>query len=211
MAAPKRSKLQRERDLQETARLYLRGWTQLEIGQKLGVDRSQISKDLKVIVQRWRDNASTDIAEIKLREVTKINALETDAWAAWDRSCQNAETTVTTLSKARSKTKGAAAPDAQKIERTTKTQPGDPRFMERIAWCISKRCEIFGVEKAKESKVKLEGAVEIKTPDIAAMNFFADLGMKLQSFPEAKKVVGEFIKRRVAECEAQANAADPIP
>jgi len=35
-------------------------------------------------------------------------------------------------------------------------QAGDPRFLERIAWCIEQRCKIFGLVKERPTNVGVQ-------------------------------------------------------
>lgn len=86
MPAPHRTKAQREHDLAETARLYLRGATQAEIAAKQGVVQQQISKDLKVIQRRWQQSALVDMQAAKARELARIDHLERVYWEAWEKT-----------------------------------------------------------------------------------------------------------------------------
>jgi hypothetical protein len=84
MASKSRSPRERERDLAETAALYLRGWTQSEIAQRLHVSRPQIGYDLKVLQQRWQESALADFNTKKATELARVDQLERTYWEAWD-------------------------------------------------------------------------------------------------------------------------------
>ena len=86
MATPKRTKFQREADLQKITGLYLTGKTQDAIAQELGVTQQQISYDLKTIQERWRKSALVDLNEAKQRELERIDVLEREYWQAWEAS-----------------------------------------------------------------------------------------------------------------------------
>jgi hypothetical protein len=86
MAANKRSKLERERDLQRISHEYLHGKTQQEMAQQFGVSQAQISYDLKILQKRWFKSSLENIAAVKARELAKIDALERAAWDAWEVS-----------------------------------------------------------------------------------------------------------------------------
>lgn len=115
---------------------YVRGVPQYKIAQMEGVHESQISRDLKHIRDKWLKSALMDFNERKARELAKIDDLELIARKAWHRSQEDAETTQT-------------RDGASGVETTTtvKGQSGDPRFLERIAWCIEQRCKIAGLLK----------------------------------------------------------------
>src|SRR6516165_5655993 len=93
MATKTRSPLERERDLRETAALYLRGLTHHEMAQRLNVSRQQIGYDLKVLQRRWQKSALTDFNTKKAAELAKVDELERTYWEAWERSCATREVT----------------------------------------------------------------------------------------------------------------------
>jgi hypothetical protein len=116
MAAPKRTDLERERDLATLGKLYLQGLPQQECARRLGVCQQQISYDLKVLQQRWQEAAAADVATKKALELGRVDHLEAVAWEAWGRSCQ-----------------------------AGKGQVGDPRFLDKVSQCIDLRCKILGL------------------------------------------------------------------
>jgi hypothetical protein len=74
------------RDRAEIARLYLQRWTQADIGRKLGLSRQQVGYDLEAVRQEWLDSALTDFNARKAEELARIDRLELEYWAAWERS-----------------------------------------------------------------------------------------------------------------------------
>jgi hypothetical protein len=146
MAKPKRTEAQREKDLAEIARLYLRGVTQAAIGAQLGLSRQQIGYDLQDLYARWREDASRDIDERKSAELQKLDRLEAVAWEGWERSCLDAETTHASRTKGRTGKAGEPLPDLEKATKTLKGQAGNPRFLEVIKGLIERRCRILGID-----------------------------------------------------------------
>lgn len=150
MAAPKRSEIQRERDLVEVARMYLRGETQQAITDELNrryyttdpLSRQAIGYDIKVLITRWRHAAFRDINERKAEELARIDALEREYWTAWENSLNQFESKII---KGKGKAGTGAGPET--MEQTTRTEDrnGDPRYLQGVQWCISKRCEILGI------------------------------------------------------------------
>jgi hypothetical protein len=156
MTAPVRSNDQRERDLEETAKLYLQGWKQSDIAAKQGVSQQQISNDLKEIRRRWRESTIRDFDQIKDEQLQKIDLMESEAWAAWIRSCGNrtVELEETTLSD-----KGDTVKSATKKEKLI----GDPRFLQMIDTCILRRCKILGIDaEVKMAEINAAIAATIK-------------------------------------------------
>ena len=138
-----RSKIQREKDLVETERRYIRGETQAVIAADIGVSQRTISSDIKEIMKRWRKDTAFDLDDMKNRELVKINNLEMTYWEAWQQSCEDAETlTARTTPRGAEKTK------------QLKGQSGNPSFLSGVQWCINKRCEILGINAPVKSEVK---------------------------------------------------------
>jgi hypothetical protein len=128
------------------AEMYLRGMTSLtRIAHELGVHKSQISRDFKIIKARWRDQYATDLNAAKQRELAKIDGLEAAAWQAWEQSCQDAETLHSGVLTGRTDKDGKSLPDAQRSWKTVQGQTGDARFLELVHSCIAQRCKILGL------------------------------------------------------------------
>jgi len=159
MARNKRNSAERERDLEKLAVLYCKGWSQLRMAAAFNVTRKQIYYDIKVLHQRWQDSALSHFEERKARELAKIDHLEAVAWEAWERSCLDAESSSSSLVRGRVNREGAPLPDLERAEKTVKGQAGDERFLERVAWCINKRCEILGLNApAKFARTNPDGS-----------------------------------------------------
>ena len=84
--ARKRTPIQREKDLELAARLYLGGHTQREIAELVGVTQQQVSLDLAEIRFRWSAAAVGAMAERTATELAKLDNLERTAWEAWEAS-----------------------------------------------------------------------------------------------------------------------------
>ena len=139
MSKKLRSKDQRLRDRATVARLYCQGVPQWQIGEQLGVTQQQVSLDLKKVRQEWRESALVHIDEKINQEIAKIDNMEREAWAAWERSIDDKRKTTREdmrAGDATTRTKGAV---------TTETSPGDPRYLQTVQWCITKRCELLGL------------------------------------------------------------------
>lgn len=149
--AHKRDPIQREKDLPRIADLYCRGKTQAEIAEILGLSRQQIGYDLRDIQNRWEQAAVAKIDKRKARERGRLEHLLSVAWQAWERSCQDAEGTHVKTVKGRAAANGTLLPDLTTLEKTTKGQAGDPRFLERVHACITKLCELEGLDAPKKT------------------------------------------------------------
>ncbi len=141
MAAKTRTPLERERDLRLMAALYLRGLTQHEIGQRLGVSRQQVGYDLRALQWRWQESALADFHAKKAAELAKVDELERTYWEAWERSCQARETST------QERTHGAdgqAEGGRVKAGVRKEKRDGNPEFLRGVERCIEMRCKILG-------------------------------------------------------------------
>ena len=142
-----RTKLQKQRDKRRVSQMYLQGDIQADIAASCGLSQPTVSRILTQLQAEWQAAAVADIDTAKARELAKIDALELEYWAAWKRSCEDAETETTKQSASgkRFDDQGNPLPDkAEKLSRR-EGQSGDPRYLAGVQWCINKRCEIVGV------------------------------------------------------------------
>lgn len=79
-------KLAIEKRRQQVADLYLQGWSQAAIAQSLQVTQYTISEDLKHVRELWRNSAIRDFELARQMELLKLERIEHEAWAAWERS-----------------------------------------------------------------------------------------------------------------------------
>lgn len=158
---PHRSKSQKERDRRRIAESYLKGKYQVDIAAELGLDQSTISLELKKIQKDWHKESLFDFNTAKQKELAKIDLLELTYWDAWEKSKLDKKTVS-------SKRRGQE-PDVEQTARA-ESNSGDPRFLQGIQWCITKRCEILGFDAP--TKLEHTGAMEIN------LNDFADILLK---------------------------------
>lgn len=123
------------------AQRYVRGQTQWEIARAFEVDQATISRDLAAIQAEWLSQAVLDVGTVRARELARIDEVERQAWIAWLKSQENAETS-------KERTRG---PDGTQTvtEKVSKGQAGDPRYLEIVLKCVERRCKILGVDTSK--------------------------------------------------------------
>jgi hypothetical protein len=137
---------------QLVAEWTLKGWTQQAIARRLGVSQPVVSRDLRVIREQWRKSTLRNFDEARGQQLQKLLLVETEAWAAWQRS--------------QDPVKSASLTDAKgaKQSRTSlKHTCGDPRFLEQVNKCIAQRCLLLGLqpvaapqEKHNDASVSIE-------------------------------------------------------
>lgn len=129
------------------AELYLKAMPMWEIAQQLNVSAPTISRDLKALIQEWREGALFDFTDAKAKELAKLDRLEREYWDAWEKSKK--EHTATTAEKTESQVvvQGQPLPAPAKLKASTKKEDreGNPAYLAGVQWCITKRAEILGI------------------------------------------------------------------
>jgi hypothetical protein len=123
----------------QVADLFLRGVKrQIELARRIGVNRSTISRDLRVLNDRWKASGVRDLDAAKGQELERLDQLEREAWQAWEKSKGAHETTTTeqTSTGAGERVKAAIRKDEQ---------CGDPRYLTVVQWCVEQRCRLLGL------------------------------------------------------------------
>jgi len=147
---PRRSAAQLARDRRRIAGLYLEGQLQADIAEAVGVSQSTVSNDLKAIQQEWLQSSLMDFNEARAQEIAKIDRLEREYWAAWQRSCEDAETSTQKvkgkLQKYQDDSGKFVAEQPAEATKTSREQAGDPRFLSGVQWCIERRCKLLGID-----------------------------------------------------------------
>jgi len=120
---------------QRVAELFLQGWNQDAIGRELSISQPQVAGDLKKVNESWRESAIRDFDEARNQELARIQRLEREAWAAWERSQQPSQSATVN---------GEAG--SQTARRTVKHQHGDARFLDIVLRCIEARRQLLGLD-----------------------------------------------------------------
>src|SRR5689334_22557358 len=87
MAARKhKNSKEREAHLSKLTALYCQGMTnQYDLADALNVTQQQISRDLKILEERWRQKTLDDLTIKKGQQLQEIELVKREAWAAWER------------------------------------------------------------------------------------------------------------------------------
>lgn len=151
MAPPKRSPLQREKDLARTEELHLRGYNGVEIATEMGVSAEQIRQDLKKIAQQYAASTLRNYDQDLNRQLRKLDLLERSAWKFLADSDQDREITTR-----RQRTKESDDGTETVREASTRQEQRDPdaRYMTVIQWCIAERNRLLGLYPPEESRVQ---------------------------------------------------------
>lgn len=141
----KRTKTQRQHDRALIAEMYFRhGMIGADIARKLNdrdyvdysLSKRMVSYEVEKIVLDYGQEQEPNFW-IK-EEIMRLNMIETEAWAAWDRSLQPKERTVT---KEGSNNFG----QYDEVQTLVEQRVGDKRFLDVILDCIEKRNRLRGI------------------------------------------------------------------
>ncbi len=165
MAAPKRTSIQREADLERIAQLYLQGHKQADIAVTLDVSQPQISYDLKTLQKRWAAASVRNIDTAKGEELARIDELERVYWDSWRKSqglikvksVDREKIVLDELNKIHKgvQAAGVAGQDGEIVRTLVRTEKrvGEGKYLDGVQWCINQRCKILGI--AAPSKMAL--------------------------------------------------------
>jgi hypothetical protein len=159
----KRTGPEREADLILEARMYLEGYSQREIADRIcdirhyNISAQQVSQDMKKVRNRWLDSQIKDFDQAKAHELSKIDNLEREYWEAWRGSLKIAteiysEKEEGSMNADAKAVTGVNSPPGKPVYSKSKVKKketqtfGEPRYLEGIRWCIDKRCKIFGLD-----------------------------------------------------------------
>jgi hypothetical protein len=131
---PKKIELNERR--QRVAEMYVQGQTQAAIATEIGVSQATVFNDLTFIQDHWRASALRDFDAARELELQKLDKIEREAWTAWDRSKQPAQS-----AKVRSGRTGEEA-----TEKSLQHRVGDPRYLDQVLRCIAARRALLGLD-----------------------------------------------------------------
>ncbi len=135
MAVTRARKTEIAQRRKQVAELYVQGWTQVAIAEKLGAGQATICNDLQRLQQEWRASRLRDFDAARELEIQKLDRLEREAWAAWERSQKPSQS-------AEFKDDATSTPSKKKV----KNQVGDPRFLVVVHQAIASRRALLGLD-----------------------------------------------------------------
>ena len=151
MAVP-RSESQRERDRAIVSDLYLQGWNQQEIADKIGVNRNTVGADIKALLKEWKKNRNGLADEFEGR----YRLIYREAYLAWLRSKEDAETTTQEAIEGADGIGGDKLNKGRlKVSTRREGQSGNPALLAQAMAALKAIREMFGVDAA--GKVELSG------------------------------------------------------
>lgn len=148
-----RTKAQLEIDLALMARLSLEGKTHRQIAILITergpypLSHSQVTRDMKKVVGRWKAESIIDIDQLKQRELKGLEHQESECWDAWNKSKEDAVT------KSAKKTRPSAGTSKEEVATKQEAQCGDPAFQRLILDIREKRAKILGLNAPERTEL----------------------------------------------------------
>ena len=154
----RRTDLQIARDRKEESRLYLLGYSQAAIAEKLNLNISTVRRDLGMIEKAWSESGVMNLNEMRLRELARIDVLEFEYWSEWEKSKEPLKTKTAKQTKRAGGSSKNGKSGADDIEETaglvdvestalvrTEERLGNPAYLAGVERCIEKRCRLLGL------------------------------------------------------------------
>ena len=148
MPTTRAKKLEIARRREQVADMYICGYSQTAIADKLSVGQATVSTDLQFVQKEWRESRIRSFDAMRELEIRKLDRLEREAWAAWERSQKPSQS-------AEFADDNSNAPKKKRV----KNQNGDPRFLIVVHQCIASRRALLGLDALPAlSKEDINGA-----------------------------------------------------
>ncbi len=162
----KGNKIRRTKELEGhldvLADLYLQKVPQTKIAKQLGISPATVTRDMKILVARWKDSSLSNINDKIHIELRTIDRVEAEAWTAWEKSKLDKTKRTDKVNAVHAKIRKDIAdregvvPGTEKLIETIKStegRVGDPRYLEVVARCIERRCKIMGLDSPERHEI----------------------------------------------------------
>ena len=184
------------------AALYLKGIRSYrDIAKEMGVVISTVCKDLKAIKEDWKQLYAKDFSEAVAEVLAEIEVVKQTAWLEWEKSRG-------THRKIRREKKPGQKGITESIE--TEELCGDPRYLDKVEWCINKKIEILGLEAPKKINMDVGASGDGKlTIAVAIQQILADPQKVQQEIELDRQYLGDdgtAIDAAASPCDSNAGA-----
>ena len=133
----KRTREQIAHDRLKISELYLNGYTQAEIGEKLTINQSTVSRDLKVLRGQWLESSLRNFDAVLAEQLAKVDQQERDYHK--------------TAAQARSWAQGLA--QVGQLDKAAAALVSSVRAMQGVDSCIDRRCRILGLDAPARTEI----------------------------------------------------------
>ncbi|HYL99355.1 MAG TPA: helix-turn-helix domain-containing protein [Blastocatellia bacterium] len=138
-----RTEAERLNERKLVSELQLQGWSIARIAKEIGRSPATVWKDLQWAHQQWLRETVRDVDIIKVRELKRLDQVESEAWEGWRLSLKDKTENKTDLREDDKKQVNVQVLSRRSSVRRV-TQTGDPEFLKTILGCVAERCKILG-------------------------------------------------------------------
>lgn len=142
---PKRSPVQREQDKATIARMLLQGKTHQDIANFLELDRSMVSREIKLIRNEWKASSLRDFDESRGEKVAELELIKAELWQAWQESKQQKESTLKEQIASLGGGIGDEADKRIKVATRHQSATGDVSYLSGVVNCIKEQSKLLGL------------------------------------------------------------------
>ena len=162
---------------EKSIKYYIQGKTNLkEVAARISEEETRpvsfttVYNNIKKAIREWDKENKEIITEYKLRELARIDHLEAEAWAAFERSClpirtiQKKQTPVEQPQGRKKKNTPALTLNEEIL--TIRESPGDKKFLDTVQWCIDKRLEVMATMQTATAEADRPGNTTVNNTTI---------------------------------------------
>lgn len=128
---------------------YLKGMSIKQIAADLSLNDRLICSEIEAIRSEWKAARVGFVDQAVLEQLEKIDQLEREAWAAYERSCRPAKSTTIT--------EDDDGNTVTKIER--RESAGDPRFLALVDKQVEQRRKLLGLDAPVKTESNINATV----------------------------------------------------
>jgi len=114
-----------------------------QIARRLGIPTSAVARDIQAINQEWREKMLLDFADLKAKELARLDIIEQEAWDAWYESRRQQVVTEVAVQN---------SPRGEKTSTKRRDERRDPdgRYLEIIMKCSTQRQKMLGLDQPRQ-------------------------------------------------------------
>lgn len=138
-------------------RLYVQGKTQKHIAGVVNLTRQRVSQIIKDVRAAWKVNYSSDFNLMINEQLAKIDAVEEELWAAWERSKQFRRHLINKAGVEKGEKTSTLQEEYDVDEGMNVIPPeGNPKFLQQIQNCIDQRSKFLGLYSSEVRQAEKE-------------------------------------------------------
>jgi predicted transcriptional regulator len=180
--------------------LAVRGWSQHQIADDLGISRAAVSKLLKRVETRLLRELADTIERQKVRHSLRLEHLFAESMRAWIESKHDA------TRRRQRKSQGGTGGDALVAEVTTENQSGDPRYLAEARKAMADLRKVWGLDAPQKMDLR---AVRNPYHDLSEAEVLEKLAEQARLLGSSPSAEPQSIDASAADSLTSATIPDP--